>query len=96
MSDERLERMESKLDKVVDQLGQLNVTLSRNTDSLEYHVKRTDILEAEIHPMKAHLAHIEVKKAARQSIMHFTKWAASIAAAATAVAAFVLKLMGKM
>ena len=51
MSSDRLERIENKLDKVVDGIGVINVTLARNTSSLEEHVKRTNMLEEKINPV---------------------------------------------
>ncbi len=96
MSDDRLERIENKLDKVVDEIGIIKTTLAVNTDSLVHHIKRTDLLQTEMGPMRDHLAQANLKKATRQALMQITKWAASIVSAAAAVAAIVLKLMGKI
>lgn len=53
------ERIESKLDKVIDTQTEHGITLVRNTVSLEEHIKRTDILEQqhkqlrkEVEPLK--------------------------------------------
>lgn len=46
--DQRIDRIEGKLDVIVDKLSDLNVTLARNTQSLEIHEKRTDIAEQKL------------------------------------------------
>ena len=48
MISDRLERIENKLDDV-------QANTARNTASLEEHMRRTDILEAEIKPLKTHV-----------------------------------------
>lgn len=47
--------VEQKLDKIVDTLGQQAVTLERLTVTVEDHVRRTNILEEEIKPIKKHV-----------------------------------------
>lgn len=39
------EKLDSKLDLVVEKLHDINITLIRNTQSLEVHEQRTDIAE---------------------------------------------------
>jgi hypothetical protein len=48
MSDDRLSRIEEKLDKLTDKLHETNVTLARNTESLIIHEKRTDLAEQKL------------------------------------------------
>lgn len=62
---ERLDRLDSKIDKLDESLNKINITMIRNTDSLEYHIKRTDILQAEvkkidegIKPLEKHLHYV--------------------------------------
>lgn len=43
------------LDKIVEHLGRIDVTLMRNTVTLEEHVKRTNILEDRIKPIEKHV-----------------------------------------
>lgn len=47
--------VDQKLDKIVDTLGQQAVTLERLTVTVEDHVRRTNILEADIVPIKKHV-----------------------------------------
>jgi archaellum component FlaC len=54
--DDRLERIENKLDKVVDQIGEINETTAKQQVSLEYHIKRTDLLEKKLEPVEAHVS----------------------------------------
>lgn len=53
--DDRLERIENKLDKVVDQIGEINETTAKQQVSLDYHIKRTDLLEKKLEPVEAHV-----------------------------------------
>lgn len=54
MSDDRLIRIEDKLDKVNEHLGAIDVTLASQHESLKEHIKRTSILEEELKPIKKH------------------------------------------
>lgn len=45
----------AKLDKLDERLDSQAETLIRNTVTLEDHVKRTNILEADMKPVKAHV-----------------------------------------
>jgi hypothetical protein len=47
--------IDQKLDKIVDTLGQQAVTLERLTVTVEDHVRRTNILEEDIKPIKKHI-----------------------------------------
>lgn len=47
--------VDQKLDKIVDTLGQQAVTLERLTVTVEDHVRRTNILEADMAPIKKHV-----------------------------------------
>ena len=58
-----LNKLEDKLDKIGDRLSAIDNTLTRNTTSLEHHIKRTDLLEEQvakvtesIEPIKRHVA----------------------------------------
>lgn len=59
MSDERLIRIEDKIDKIVERLGSMDVTLEKQHGQLEYHIKRTDLLEAELKPVRDHVRLIQ-------------------------------------
>lgn len=51
--------MEDKLDKIVDTLGQQAITLERLTVTVEDHVRRTNLLEEDIKPVKRHVFMVE-------------------------------------
>lgn len=55
-TDDRIVRIEYKLDKVVDHLGNIDSTLAAQHESLKLHMKRSDMLEAQVEPLKAHVA----------------------------------------
>jgi hypothetical protein len=59
MSDERLERMEAKIDQGFDKLDtrldKQVIILDRLTSSVEHHVKRTDLLESQVAPIVEHV-----------------------------------------
>lgn len=48
MDNKSFDRLESKVDKLQDSLVDIRETLTRNTTSLEYHIKRTDLLEKQV------------------------------------------------
>ena len=52
MSDDRLERIESKIDKLDDKICSVNVILAAQHESLKDHIRRTEILESAIVPLK--------------------------------------------
>lgn len=52
MDDKRLDRIENKLDKIADAQSEMNSTLASQHVSLEDHIRRTNILESEIKPLK--------------------------------------------
>jgi uncharacterized coiled-coil protein SlyX len=65
--DKRLDRIEMKLDKLDGTLDTIKTTLIRNTDSLEYHIKRTNLLEEslkevdeDLKPIKVHVAQVSI------------------------------------
>lgn len=44
-------RSEAKLDKIVEDIGEIKITMAVNTQSLQEHIKRTNILEKRVEPM---------------------------------------------
>ncbi|MFZ4411440.1 MAG: hypothetical protein ACOYOV_00055 [Bacteroidales bacterium] len=46
--DQKLNKIDDKLDRIVEKLHEIEIQLTRNTDSLEIHEKRSDINEQEI------------------------------------------------
>ncbi len=55
MSDDRLSRIEAKVDSVVDRLGNIDKTLAAQHVSLKQHMRRSDALEAQVKPMQEHV-----------------------------------------
>jgi len=53
------ERTENKLDSIVSDVNLIKVTLAAQNMSLEDHIKRTNILEGEIRPIKRHVYQVE-------------------------------------
>lgn len=61
-----LKRLEDKVDKIADDIGEIKVTLARNTTTVEYHVKRSDIADEniqiirnELGPIKEHVSKVK-------------------------------------
>ena len=57
--DNRLARIEDKLDKVVEKIGSIDVTMARNTEQLAEHMRRTELLEEEVKPISTHVANLK-------------------------------------
>jgi hypothetical protein len=57
--DERFDKLENKLDKLDDRLDTIGLILEKNTAALEYHIKRTDILETSLSDFKDDLKPVE-------------------------------------
>ena len=51
MNDDRLSRIEAKVDSVVDRLGSIDKTLAAQHVSLKQHMRRSDALEAQVKPI---------------------------------------------
>ncbi len=47
--------MEHKLDKILDRISNIDVTLAKQEVSLSEHIKRTAILEAKLEPVERHV-----------------------------------------
>ncbi len=53
------ERIHDKLDRIEQRLNNIDVTLAVNTESLKEHIKRTNLLEAAMEPIKAHVNRVD-------------------------------------
>jgi hypothetical protein len=53
--DKRLEKIEGKIDIIVEKIHSIDKTLDRNTDSLDMHIKRTNLLEKKLAPIDKHV-----------------------------------------
>jgi len=47
--------IDHSLDKISDELSQIRVILARQEESLAYHIRRTDLLEKTMEPVRAHV-----------------------------------------
>ena len=57
MADEkRLERIEDKIDKVVEHISSIDITLAKQSVVLDEHIRRTNILEKKIEPIEEHVS----------------------------------------
>lgn len=59
MDQKRLERIEDKIDKVEGHLSSIDVTLAAQHVSLKEHIRRTEILESDVAPIKTHVNRVE-------------------------------------
>ncbi len=53
---DRLDRLEKKIDKVLDHVANHDVTAARQQVSLDEHIRRTNILEHKFEPVQKHVA----------------------------------------
>jgi NurA-like 5'-3' nuclease len=51
MSDERLLRIEDKIDRISDKISSIDVTLVSQHESLKEHMRRTELLEKAVEPI---------------------------------------------
>jgi hypothetical protein len=59
MDSERGARMEAKLDRIADDIGEIKVIQAKHHEQLEYHIKRTNLLEEIIRPIIEFMAMIK-------------------------------------
>ncbi len=52
---EREDRLENKIDKIIDKIGSIDTTLSAQHESLKIHIKRTDLLEKKVDAQEAYI-----------------------------------------
>lgn len=55
MDDNQYNKLESKIDKIVDKQTEMAIILSAQHESLKTHIKRTDLLEKALEPIKKHV-----------------------------------------
>lgn len=55
----KIDTLDSKLDKTNEKIHGIDITLVRNTESLEEHMRRTELLEKDIQPIKRHVHMLE-------------------------------------
>lgn len=83
---EKLEQVENKLDRISEDITEIKVIMERNTSSLEYHIKRTDIAEEKHDLLKTEVDYVmdHVKK---------VNWIFKIVAIVGAVVLFVVQIL---
>ena len=55
----KFDKIEEKIDLVENHLDSINVTLVRNTSSLEEHIRRTELLEKKLEPIEIHVTQMQ-------------------------------------
>jgi archaellum component FlaC len=54
--DQKLDRIESKIDKVVEDISSIDSTLAAQHEQIKEHIRRTALLEDDIKPLKQHVS----------------------------------------
>jgi archaellum component FlaC len=57
--EEKLQAVDEKLEKISEKLSSIDVTLAVNTEQLKVHIRRTELLEEAVEPVKKHVAMVE-------------------------------------
>lgn len=50
-----MNKLEDKIDKIMDSISDINITLAKQSVILEEHVRRTNLLEAKMTPVEKHV-----------------------------------------
>jgi hypothetical protein len=58
--DNKFDRLENKIDLVIEKIHSIDKTLERNTVSLEEHMRRTNALELKLEPVERHVSGVSV------------------------------------
>lgn len=74
MDNREMERILVKLDKIEDRLDSIDKTLIKNTESLEYHIKRTDLLQEQVKTLDTNLKPVEDHVKSVNLIISIVKW----------------------
>lgn len=53
--DQKLVRIEDKIDKINEKISSIDSTLASQHESLKHHIKRTDLLEKELKPVRKYV-----------------------------------------
>lgn len=59
MQDDRMIRIEDKVDRLGERLSSIDSTLAAQHVSLKAHMRRTELLEKALEPIKSHVSIIE-------------------------------------
>lgn len=55
MSNDKLLRIENKIDKISDHISSIDITISKQHVSLQDHIRRTELLEEKLQPVERHV-----------------------------------------
>ena len=58
--EKRFDRVDEKFDRLGDRLDKVDVTLAKQQTSLDEHIRRTEILESQVEPLKAQSAQVKL------------------------------------
>ena len=57
--EEKIDKVDDKVDKLNEKLASIDKTLAINTESLVEHMRRTNLIEAELKPVSKHVTLME-------------------------------------
>jgi archaellum component FlaC len=57
--EDKIGAVDEKLEKIVERLSSIDTTLAVNTEQLKVHIRRTELLEEAVEPVKKHVAMVE-------------------------------------
>ncbi len=87
MESHRFDRIEEKLDRVLERVSSIDATIASQHVSLTEHIRRTEILENQVAPIKDHVAQL-------RGIAKFLGASAAIIGLAAAVSEIMSYLKG--
>lgn len=90
-----LEELSKSFDKLDEKQRVQNETLIRATLSLEEHIRRTELLEAQAASLKTEVHRIEEHVTRVEGVGKFVKWISYIAGACSSIYGL-LKMIGKI
>ena len=87
---EARQRLYAQIDRVENKVDNIDVTMARNTTLLEEHIRRTNILEDELKPIKEHVANVRGGLAWLKTIGLVSGSITALMGVAAAVKAYIL------
>lgn len=52
---DKLDKIEAKVDKIIEKVEDINVTLASQHEVLKEHIRRTELIEEDMKPIKKHV-----------------------------------------
>lgn len=56
MSDDEMKRVHDKLDRLIDTIGEINVTVAKQEINVREHMRRTENLETRVLPLETYVS----------------------------------------